>query len=159
MLCSCFSGLDVEISRALEFTQSNNNQHHGIFICSHIISLKPLNRALCFSFESKCNYSKELSHKQQFKNLLFSLARGRQNMGCCNFIDNQLALDSHLLFATEKCSASFIDKKNEAADLQIKFQKSGLFSFTLKVQICRFSVLEQNIKLKTKQYLHITLIM
>ena len=80
-------------------------------------------------------------------------------MGCCNFIDNQLALDSHLLFATEKCSASFIDKKNEAADLQIKFQKSGLFSFTLKVQICRFSVLEQNIKLKTKQYLHITLIM
>ena len=105
MPCSCFSGLDVEISRALEFTQSNNNQHHGIFICSHIISLKPLTRALCFSFESKCNYSKELSHKRQFKNLSFSLARGHQNMGCCNFIDNQLAPDSHLLFATEKCSA------------------------------------------------------
>ena len=81
-------------------------------------------------------------------------------MGCCNFIDNKLAPDSHLLFATKKCSASFIDKKNEAADLQIKFQKSGLFSWvTLKVQIHRFSVLEQNIKLKTKQYLHIMLIM
>ena len=97
MPCSCFSGLDVKISRALEFTQSNNNQHHGIFICSHIISLKPLTRALCFSFESKCNYSKELSRKRQFKNLSFSLARGHQNMGCCNFIDNQLAPHSHLL--------------------------------------------------------------
>ena len=49
---------------------------------------------------------------------------------------------------------------NETVDLQIKFQRLGLFSWvTLKVQICRLSVSEQNIKLKTKQYLHLTLIL
>ena len=43
---------------------------------------------------------------------------------------------------------------NETVDLQIKFQRSGLFSWvTLKVRICRLSVSEQNIKLKTKAIL------
>ena len=49
---------------------------------------------------------------------------------------------------------------NETVDLQIKFQRLGLFSWvTLKVRICRSSVSERSIKLKTKQYLHMTLIL
>ena len=43
---------------------------------------------------------------------------------------------------------------NETVDLQIKFQRSGLFSWvTLKVRICRLSVSKQNIKLKAKAIL------
>ena len=43
---------------------------------------------------------------------------------------------------------------NETVDLHIKFQRSGLFSWvTLKVRICRLSVSEQNINLKTKAIL------
>ena len=43
---------------------------------------------------------------------------------------------------------------NKIVDLQIKFQRSGPFSWvTLKVRICRLSVSEQNIKLKTKAIL------
>ena len=49
---------------------------------------------------------------------------------------------------------------NETADLQIKFQRSGLFSWvTLKVRIFRLSVSEQSTKLKTKQCLHIMLML
>ena len=59
-------------------------------------------RALCFSFESTDNYSKDLSDKQKFKNLSVFLARRHQKMECCNFINNHLTLDSHLLFATGK---------------------------------------------------------
>ena len=36
-------------SCALDFTQSNNNQQHGIHIYSHIFSLKPQTGTLCFS--------------------------------------------------------------------------------------------------------------
>ena len=60
--------------RALEFTQSNN-KYHGIHIYFHIISLEPPTRALCFSFESTHNYSKDLSRKQKFINLSVFLAR------------------------------------------------------------------------------------
>ena len=43
---------------------------------------------------------------------------------------------------------------NESVDLQIKFQRSGLFSsVTLKVRMCRLFISEQNIKLKTKAML------
>ena len=43
---------------------------------------------------------------------------------------------------------------NETVDLQIKFQRSGVFSWvTLKVRICRLPVSEQNIKLKAKAIL------
>ena len=38
--------------------------------------------------------------KQKFINLLVSWARPNQTMECCNFINNQLKPDSHLLFAT-----------------------------------------------------------
>ena len=49
-------------------------------------------------------------------------------------------------------------EQNETVDLHIKFQRSGLFSWVaLKVRICRLSFSEQNIKLRTKQYFHITL--
>ena len=46
-------------------------------------------RALCFSFESTNNYSKDLSRKQKFKNLSVSLVRRHQKMECCNFINNR----------------------------------------------------------------------
>ena len=112
----------------------------------------PLIRTLCFIFESTDNYSKDLSGTQKFKNLSISLARRLQKMESCNFINNQLTLDSHLLFAT--------GKNFSVINLQIKFQRSRLFSWvTSKVRICRLSVSEQNIKLKTKQYLHITLML
>ena len=59
-------------------------------------------RALCFRFESTNNYSEYLSRKQKFKHLSVSLARRHQKMECCNFINNQLTMVSHVLFATEK---------------------------------------------------------
>ena len=48
-------------------------------------------------------------------------------MECCNFINNQLIPESHPLFATEK-TFGFIKliEDNEIADIQIKFQRSGL---------------------------------
>ena len=142
-------------SRALEFTQNNNNQHHGILMYSHIISQEPSTRALCFSFESINNYSKDLSRKQKFKNLSVSLARRYQNIECCNFINDQLRPDSNLLFATgEKDQSHKLMEHNETVDLQIRFQRSGLFSWViLKVRIRRLSVSEQDIKLKTEAIL------
>ena len=86
----------------LVFTQSSNNQHYGILIYSHIISLELPTRAVCFSFESTHNCSKDLSRKQKFKHLSVSLARGHQKIEYCNFIKNQLTPDSRLLFATGK---------------------------------------------------------
>ena len=55
-------------------------------------------------------------------------------MECCNFINNQLIPESHPLFATEK-TFGFIKliEDNEIADIQIKFQRSGLLpGVTLK---------------------------
>ena len=64
-----------------------------------MISLGPPTRALCFSFEYTHNYSKDISGKKRFKNLLISLARHHQKMECCN---NKLTPDSHLFFGTGK---------------------------------------------------------
>ena len=137
-------------SPALEFTQSNNNQHDGIHIYSHCISLELPTRALCFSLASTHNYSKDLFRKQKFKHLLISLARRHQkvNTGFTSIVCNWKKVQSHKSM-----------EDNETVHLQIKFLRSGLFSWViLKVRIRRLSVLEQNMKLKTKQYLHIMLI-
>ena len=64
------------LSRALEFAQSNNKMHHGIHIYSHIISLEPPTRALCPSFESTQNQSKQdLSYKEKSKKLSVFVAK------------------------------------------------------------------------------------
>ena len=148
--------------RALEFTQSNN-QYHRIHLYFHIISLEPPSRALCFSFGSTHKCSKDLSRKQTFINLSFSLSRLHEKTECCNFINNQLTPDSPIntdCLQLEKTQCNKLMEDNETVDLQIKFQRSGLFSWvTLKVQICRLSFSKQNIKLKTKKYVHITLIL
>ena len=48
-------------------------------------------------------------------------------MECCNFINNQLTPESHTLFATEKKFGVIkLVENNEAADIQIRFQRSGL---------------------------------
>ena len=55
-------------------------------------------------------------------------------MECYNFISNQLTPDSHPLFATEKKFGVIkLMEDNEIADIQIKFQRSGLLpGITLK---------------------------
>ena len=109
-------------------------QHYGIHIPSHIISLGLPARASCFSFESAHNYFKELAQKQNFKSLPFFLAKRHQKMECCNFINNQLTPESHLLFATEKKFGVIkLTEDNDTVDIQIKFQRSGLLpGVTLK---------------------------
>ena len=48
-------------------------------------------------------------------------------MECCNFINNQLTPDSYPLFAAEKKFGVIkLMEDNEIADIQIKFQRSGL---------------------------------
>ena len=55
-------------------------------------------------------------------------------MECCNFINNQLTPESHPLFATEKnFGVITLMEHNETADIQIKFERSGLLpGVTLK---------------------------
>ena len=55
-------------------------------------------------------------------------------MECCNFINNQLIPKSHPLFATEKTFGVItLMEHNETADIQIKFERSGLLpKVTLK---------------------------
>ena len=157
---SCLSGLHVEMLFSFFLTATSIMEFIYILILS-VINLEPPTTALCFSFESTHNYSKDLSREQKIKNLSVSLARRHQKMECYNFMNNQLTPDSHLLFATgKKFSVISSWRDNETVDLHIRFQGLGLFSWvTLKVQIFRLSVSEQNIKLKSKQYLHITLIL
>ena len=60
----------------------------------------------------------------------------------------------------EKDQYNKLMEDSENVDLEIKFQRSGLFSWvTIKVRTYRLPVSEENIKLKTKQYLHITLML
>ena len=48
-------------------------------------------------------------------------------MECCNFINNQLTPESHLLFATEKKFGVIkLMEDNDTADIQKKCQRSGL---------------------------------
>ena len=83
------------------------------------------------------------------KNVMLQLYQQSINTGFASFVCNWKKVQWHKLM-----------DNNETVDLQIKFQGSRLLYWvTLKVQICKLSVSEQNIKLKTKQYLYIILIL
>ena len=58
-------------------------------------------RSSCFSFESAHNHFKTLVQSQNFKNLLFFLARRQQLRECSFFGDKNENPSSHSLFSTE----------------------------------------------------------
>ena len=89
--------------------------------------LGPMVRSSCFNFESAHRYFKELARKQNFKNLVLSLAKRHQFNECCNFGDAKESPNSHPLFCNEK-SYGVLKKINEEAcrSLRKKFDSDGL---------------------------------
>ena len=102
-------------------------QHYLIHIPTTIQMLGPMVRSSCFNFESAHRYFKELARKQNFKNLVLSLAKRHQFNECCNFGDAKESPNSHPLFCNEK-SYGVLKKINEEAcrSLRKKFDSDGL---------------------------------
>ena len=77
----------------LKFTElfPDNNilpkHHYMIHIPTMIKNLGPLIRSSCFSFEAAHNFFKQLGRKQNFKNLIISLAKRHQLFDCASFGD------------------------------------------------------------------------
>ena len=77
-------------------------QHYMIHMPTMITQVGPLIRSSCFVFESVHNYFKQLASKQNFKNLVVSLATRHQFLECANFGDACENPNAHPLFSTER---------------------------------------------------------
>ena len=106
--------------------------------------------------------------------IILKIYAANRNVRICSFFKQMLPKKRMLQLSQQSFNTGFTSivrkwrkvqchklmEDNGTVDLQIKFQRPGLFYWVnLKVLICRLSVSEQNIKLKTKEYLHITLML
>ena len=115
-------------------------QHYLIHLPTMITQLGPLIRSSCFAFESAHNYFKQLAPKQNFKNLIVSLATRHQFLECANFGDGSGNPAAHPLFSTEKKLGVLKRTTNaEVSNLRSNFDKFSLLPNTSLENVCRVS--------------------
>ena len=102
-------------------------QHYMLHLPSTIKDLGPLVCHSCFAFESAHKYFKDLSRKQNFRNLPKSLAQRCQLKECSNFGDSNEHSKSHPLFASERKYGSV----NKASVVQQRLLRQKMDSLGL----------------------------